>query len=401
MNFIAISPQFPKSYWNFCDRLMKNGVNVLGIGDTPYDELSKELKNSLTEYYLVEDMLNRESMLKAVAYFTFKYGKIDWLESNNEFWLESDAYLRTNFNITSGYKDDNIGNFKLKSSMKNFYKKAGIKSARCSKVSDLKTAQAFIKTVGFPVIVKPDNGVGASATYKIRNEAELKEFYKYKPKNAYLMEEFISGTIYSYDAITNSKKKILFETVHCFPDPIMDVVNTGNHLNYYTVKNIDKDLLELGRKTIKAFGVKSRFVHFEFFRLLEDRPGLAKKGELVALEVNMRPAGGYSPDMMNFANMCDVYQIYADMICFDENKQPKIDRKYYCAYASKKDGKQYIHSNEQIKSRYFSNIVMDERMPDILSDAMGNYMFNACFYTLDQVQEFIHYVQAEVEEKII
>lgn len=30
MNFIFISPQFPKTYWNFCDRLKKNGVNAMG-----------------------------------------------------------------------------------------------------------------------------------------------------------------------------------------------------------------------------------------------------------------------------------------------------------------------------------------------------------------------------------
>ena len=53
MNFIFISPQFPHTYWNFCARLKKNGINVLGIGDTPYDQLSQELRNSLTEYYRV------------------------------------------------------------------------------------------------------------------------------------------------------------------------------------------------------------------------------------------------------------------------------------------------------------------------------------------------------------
>lgn len=49
MNFVFISPQFPKDFWNFCDRLAKNGVTVLGIGDSPYDELKDGLKNALTE----------------------------------------------------------------------------------------------------------------------------------------------------------------------------------------------------------------------------------------------------------------------------------------------------------------------------------------------------------------
>lgn len=74
MNFIFISPQFPRTYWEFCNRLKKNGVNVLGIADTPYDSLSPELKDSLTEYYRVDDMNNYGDMFKAVAYLSYKYG---------------------------------------------------------------------------------------------------------------------------------------------------------------------------------------------------------------------------------------------------------------------------------------------------------------------------------------
>ena len=113
MNFIFISPQFPKHYWNFCDRLQKNGVNVLGIGDTPFDELHDELKNSLTEYYFVADLKNYEEVFKAVAFFSFKYGKIDWIESNNEFWLETDAKLRTDFHVTTGEQFENIKRIKI------------------------------------------------------------------------------------------------------------------------------------------------------------------------------------------------------------------------------------------------------------------------------------------------
>ena len=36
-NFIFISPNFPTNYWQFCRELKKNGLNVLGIGDQPYD----------------------------------------------------------------------------------------------------------------------------------------------------------------------------------------------------------------------------------------------------------------------------------------------------------------------------------------------------------------------------
>ena len=84
MNFIFISPNFPHTYWQFCDRLKRNGVNVLGIGDEAYDALEEPLCNALTEYYRVESLEDYGQVLRAVGFFTFRYGKIDWIESNNE-----------------------------------------------------------------------------------------------------------------------------------------------------------------------------------------------------------------------------------------------------------------------------------------------------------------------------
>ena len=103
-NFVFISPNFPMTYWKFCRELKNNGMRVLGIGDCPYGELLQELRDSLHEYYKVSSLENSEEVFKAVAFFTFKYGKIDWLESNNEYWLMRDAWLRTEFNITTGPK---------------------------------------------------------------------------------------------------------------------------------------------------------------------------------------------------------------------------------------------------------------------------------------------------------
>lgn len=87
MNFIFISPHFPESYWLFCQGLKNNGVNVLAIADTPYNSLSTNLKNSINDFYQVSSLENYDEMLRAVAWFTYKHGKIDWIESNNEYWL--------------------------------------------------------------------------------------------------------------------------------------------------------------------------------------------------------------------------------------------------------------------------------------------------------------------------
>ena len=82
-NFIFISPNFPTNYWQFCRELKNDGMNVLGIGDQPYDELKPELKDSLNEYYKVGSLENYDEVYRAVAFFAFKYGRIDWLESNS------------------------------------------------------------------------------------------------------------------------------------------------------------------------------------------------------------------------------------------------------------------------------------------------------------------------------
>ena len=76
-NVIFISPNFPTNYWQFCRELKNNGMNVLGIGDAPYDELTGELKAGLNEYYKVGSLENYDEVYRAVAYFIFKHGRVE------------------------------------------------------------------------------------------------------------------------------------------------------------------------------------------------------------------------------------------------------------------------------------------------------------------------------------
>ena len=392
MNFIFLSPNFPKTYWHFTQGLKSNGVTTLGIGDCPYDELDAECRNSLVEYYKVSSMENYDEVYRAVAFFAFKYGKIDWLETNNEYWLLRDAQLRSDFNITTGLQNDRIDGIKYKSRMKEFYAKAGVKTARYHLVTNMEEGLAFIAEVGYPVIVKPDNGVGAAATYKLKNEEDVKSFYADLPSVQYIMEEFINGTIVSYDGICDSNRDIIFETSHYFPDPVMDIVNDHLDLWYYSRKEIPADLKDAGRRTIKAFESNSRFFHCEFFVLNEDKEGLGKKGDIFGLEVNMRPPGGYSPDMMNYANDIDVYQIWADMVCFDKGRFDPEHRPYCCVYASRRRDNSYLHSHEEIYAAYGSNILMYEEMPEVLSGAMGNFAYIARFPSEEEALAYADYV---------
>lgn len=411
MNFIFISPQFPHTYWQFCHRLKQNGVNVLGVADAPYDTLQPELKDSLTEYYRVDNMEDYNQVFKAVAYLSYKYGKIDWIESNNEYWLEQDARLRTDFNVTTGIQSDRIAFIKEKSEMKKIYIEGGIPTARqvqCSKGQN--AAEAFADEVGFPLIGKPDIGVGAGGTHKIHDEYELDQFFHtVTDVNNYVIEEFITGDICSYDAIIDSAGNPLFESMTVWPPSIMDIVNKQLDLSYYVAKEMPESLQTVGRKTVKAFGVKSRFVHLEFFCLGKDRGELGGPGDFVALEVNMRPAGGYTPDMINYAHSTDVYTIWADMVAFDKSHLASSHRhnahnalsrawadEYYCVFASRRDIYTYVHSVEEVRAKYGDVLVMCERMPEILSGAMGQQMFTVKVKTKAEKDEFIEFIHAKV-----
>ena len=54
---------------------------------------------------------------------------------------------------------------KYKSAMKENYAKAGLPPARWHIVEGLVDAREFAHMGGYPVVVKPDNGVGAANTY--------------------------------------------------------------------------------------------------------------------------------------------------------------------------------------------------------------------------------------------
>lgn len=394
-NFIFISPGFPGNYENFCTALKADGINVLGIGDTPYDALSPTLRSALTEYYRVEDMENYEDMFRAVAFLSFRHGKIDWLESNNEYWLMQDARLREDFHITTGLMPKDMSLIKFKSCMKEGYKRAGIPTARHHMVSDFKSALAFIRQVGYPVIVKPDSGVGASDTWRVNDEQDLKRFFCNLPSVPYIMEELVPGEICSYDAIVNSKGSVLFETGNISPISIMDCVNDHHSIHFYIVDQLAEDLKACGRACLKAFRVRSRFVHLEFFRLARDHDYLGKKGQIVGLEVNMRPSGGPTPDMINFAYSANCYQYFADMMVYDRLRNKSRATPCFCAFVGRWREVPYLHSHEEIIRSFQEQLKTAAELPEVLAHGMGNYIYLAKFETKEAMEQFFAYTLAE------
>ncbi len=384
MNFVYLSPHFPPNYYQFCANLRQVGVNVLGLADEPYDRLHPALKGALTEYYRVLDMHSGDELLRALGYFTHRHGKIDRLDSLNEYWLESEAQLRTDFNIP-GLKASDMPRIKRKSLMKQVFKQAGVPVARGRVVHTLKDAQRLVRETGYPVVAKPDVGVGAAKTYKVHNQAELENFFSTKPPIDYIMEEFIQGMICSFDGLTDRDGNLVFYTAHEYSQGVMETVNNDDIIYYYSLRDIPPDLEDAGRRTLRAFDVRERFFHFEFFRTLSDN-------QITALEVNMRPPGGMTTDMFNFANDIDIYREWANIIAFNRFTAD-YSRKYHCSYIGRKFNRGYIHSHEQILAAFGPQIVHHEGISGVFSPALGDYGYLVRSPDLEEIRSIARYIQ--------
>ncbi|MDM8536806.1 ATP-grasp domain-containing protein [Desulfobacterales bacterium HSG17] len=403
MNIVYLSPHFPPNYYLFSVNLKKMGANVLGIADVSYDELRNELKDAITEYYRVDNMEDYEQILRACGYFTHAYGKIDHIESHNEYWLETEARLRTDFNIP-GTKTHQVARITRKSEMKNLFQKAGVEVARGKVTKNLESAKSLIQETGYPVVCKPDRGVGAADTFMINNDEELNSFFsesgqtklyqtqynktQYNKtqhnKTKYIMEEFIAGDIYSFDGLTDRDGNIVFYTSHVFSQGIMETVNEDRDIFYYSLCDIPEDLEKAGLNTVKAFHIRGKFFHLEFFRTKDNR--------LVGLEMNARPPGGLTTDMFNFANNIDVYEEWANIVINNKFKAT-YSRPYHCGYIGRKINKNYINSHRAIMQKFGHIVVYHGPIDSVFSAAIGNYAYLANSADLEDLKKAAEFIQ--------
>jgi hypothetical protein len=385
MNFVFLSPHFPPHSYQFCVHLRELGATVLGISDEPYDALRPELRQALNEYYWVPNMHHYDDLLRGLGYFTQRYGKLDGLDSHSEYWMETEARLRTDFNIP-GLKEDDLPAIRRKSRMKDVYRKAGVETPRGRVVRSAEQARRFVCEVGFPLVAKPDIGVGAANTYRFDDLDQLEAFLVPQLPVDTLLEAFVEGRIQTFDGLTDGNGEIVFYSSLEYSQGIMEAVNEDSDVYYYTLRAIPPDLEHAGQRVVQAYNVRKRFFHFEFFRTQE--------GNLLGLEVNMRPPGGLTTDMVNYANDIDIYYEWANVIL--HNRFGAIpSRAYHCAYVGRKWNKTYLHSHEEVLAAFGATIVHHEEISGVFSQAMGNYGYLARHPELHEIVRVANFIQAQ------
>jgi hypothetical protein len=382
MNIVFLSPHFPPNFYHFCTCLRAHGATVLGLSDQPYESLRPELRAAMSEYYMVGDLHRYDELLRALGYFTHRYGKIDRIDSLNEYWLETEARLRTDFNIF-GPKEADLPAIKRKSAMKQHFIAAGVAVAPGILSSDVQAVRDFVAEVGYPLVAKPDSGVGANETYKITCAEELETFLALGRRD-YFVEAFVRGAIVTYDGLADRDGEPIFATSMQYSQGVMEVVNLDGDVYYYTQRVIPPDIERAGRALLQTFAVRERFFHFEFFR--------TPAGDLIALEVNMRPPGGLSLDMFNYGSETDLYAAWAALLVHGAN-QPIGPAAYHICYVGRKYGKPYTHSHEEILASYGPLIAHHQPMAAVFRRAMGDYGYLVRSTERERVIEIAQYMQ--------
>ena len=125
-----------------------------------------------------------------------------------------------------------------------------------------------VKEIGLPMIAKPDNGVGAAATFKLETEDDINHFKaEWDHSTVYFFEKFVtSSEICTFDGLVDKDGKIVFSTTFDYAYTPLDLMMYKMDNSYYVLKDMDPKLRKYGEAIVKEFGMKERFFHIEFFR---------------------------------------------------------------------------------------------------------------------------------------
>jgi len=380
--FIFLSPHFPPRFRFFIRCLKQKGVTVLGIGDESYENLHHELKENLREYFKVSNMEDYDQVYRAVGYFVHRYGRISFIESLNEHWQETEARLREDFNV-DGYRPAQMEKYKRKSCMKTIFKEAGLSVAPGLLPSSLEEAVQFGKSVGYPIMMKPDIGVGAFGARKINNEAELTQYFD--QQDSYL-EKFVQGTIETYDGLTDHLGNVVFFSSLGYAGGVMEMLNGSCKSTFFYIrKDMPPDLREVGDKVVKAFNMKSRFFHIEFFRT---------ESGLLPLEMNLRPPGGITVDLWNYAHRMDLYHEYANVITRSPVSMYKKPQ-HYCVHVGRRDGVRYKYTHQEVVKKLGGKFELHVPMPSVFSAVMGNEAYVFVCADMEELKSCVSFVEEQ------
>lgn len=308
MNVIFVEPFFPNNQREFVRGLVETGANVVAIGETHQDALDAQLRDWLFDYIQVPNVCDESAMIQVVKHVQSKMW-VDRLEATIEAHIMPIAKVREACTIP-GISVATSYLCRDKPAMKQVLRDAEVACAQSVGSGDPNEIQQFAKLVGYPLIIKPRSGAGASGTFKVTNDEELHSALAQSGVGQggdVAVEEFIEGHEGFYDTITVNGKVVFEFITHYFPNVLEAMRHRWISPQFVTTNRIDsvpeyEEVKQMGRKVIEALEIGTSATHMEWF--------FGPKG-LKFSEIGCRPPGVKAWDLYNIANDMDLYHQWA------------------------------------------------------------------------------------------
>ena len=309
MHVVFIEPRFPANQRHFVRALHDVGAVVTAIGEGSKDSLPGELRQWLTHYEQVDSVVNEASVLRA-ARFIHQKKRIDRIEAVVEAHIMPTAQVREALGI-AGTSTQSAWLCRDKPSMKELLRKGGVACAQSAAVSSIAEVLAFAKEVGFPLILKPRDGAGASGTSRVENLAQLHEAARslgVEQGRSVAIEEYIEGHEGFYDTLCIGGRVVHDFATHYYPNVLEAMRTRWISPQFVTTNRIDgapayQEVRQMGQRVIELLGLGTTATHMEWFA--------GPKG-LKFSEIGCRPPGVRAWDLYNVANDIDLYREWAN-----------------------------------------------------------------------------------------
>ncbi len=253
------------------------------------ERLPADVLDHIAGHWRVEDALDPQQLVDAARQLQSKFGQASSYLATLEQLQVPLAIAREVLGI-EGLSVAAAGNFRDKAKMKDVLRAAGVPCARHALIGDREAARAFTGRVGFPVVVKPPDGAGGKATFRLDQPGDLDTLLQRYPPDAghpTLFEEFVRGTEHSFDSVFVKGRPVWHSISRYMPSPLEVLENDWIQWCVLLPRDISgteyDPIREAGFRAIEALGLQTGLSHMEWFQLAD--------GTIAISEVGARPRG--------------------------------------------------------------------------------------------------------------
>jgi len=370
---VFVAPHFMQATLRFVSEIAQlPDIKLSLIGHDRLERIPQSLRSRIAGHYRIANCLDPGQLVLAAKALSKANGPIDRMFGALEELQVPLAQARDYLGI-EGVSQSAARNFRDKARMKDVLHKANLPCAKFQLVHSADQAWAFIREVGYPIVIKPPSGAGARHTFEVHDDDSLREYLAvYQPslQNPTLFEEFIQGEEHSFETISIKGKPVWHSLTHYYPTPLEVLRNPFLKWCIVLPREIDQpkydDIREANARALKALGMHTGLTHLEWFR--------RKDASIAISEVAARPPGAQIVTLMSIAHDLNFYQAWAKVMVFDEFNAPQ--RKFASGAAFLRGvGKGRVKSVEGL-NRVRSDIrdlVIEAKWPQIGQAAPSGY----------------------------